>query len=41
MLISLMQAMGLSDNEIGSTSVRTRDGNNTELDLTGPLPRLT
>jgi hypothetical protein len=41
MLISLMQAMGLPNSEIGSTSVRTRDGNNTEIDLTGPLPRLT
>jgi hypothetical protein len=41
LLISLMQAMGLSNNTIGSTSVVTRDGKNTTIDLTGPLPRLT
>jgi hypothetical protein len=41
LLISLMQAMDLPNNEIGMTSVRTRDGNNAEVDLTGPLPRLT
>jgi hypothetical protein len=40
-LVSLMQAMGLSDNQIGLTNVVTRDGNNTSLDLTGPLPGLT
>jgi hypothetical protein len=39
-LISLMQAMGLPNNEIGSTSVVTRDGSNRTIDLTGPLPRL-
>lgn len=38
--VSLMQAMGMSNNSIGSTSVVTRDGNNTTLDLTGPLRRL-
>jgi hypothetical protein len=41
LLISLMQAMGLPNNEIGESSVVTRDGNNSRIDLTGPLPRLT
>jgi hypothetical protein len=41
LLISLMQAMGLSNNEIGLTSVVTRDGSNKSIGLTGPLPRLT
>ena len=40
-LISLMQAMGLPNNEIGMTSAVTRDGKNLTVDLTGPLPRLT
>jgi hypothetical protein len=39
-LISLMQAMGLPNSEIGKTSVMTRDGTNQTLQLTGPLPRL-
>lgn len=41
LLISLMQAMGLPNNEIGLTSVVTRDGTNRSINLTGPLPRLT
>ncbi len=40
LLVSLMQAMGLPDSEIGLTSVVTRDGKNQTIDLTGPLPRL-
>lgn len=38
--ISLMQAMGMPNTDIGMRSVVTRDGNNTALDLTGPLARL-
>lgn len=41
LLVSLMQAMGLPDNQIGLGSVVTRDGANTTLDLTGPLSGLT
>lgn len=41
LLVSMMQAMGLSQNQIGLSSVVTRDGSNTTLDLTGPLPGLT
>jgi hypothetical protein len=41
LLVSLMQAMGLPNNEIGLTSVVTRDRTNTTIPLTGPLPRLT
>jgi hypothetical protein len=40
LLVSLMQAMGLDNDSIGLTSVTTRDGNGTTIDLTGPLPRL-
>jgi hypothetical protein len=39
--ISVMQAMGLPDNQIGSTSVVSQDGTNITIDLTGPLGRLT
>jgi hypothetical protein len=41
LLVSLMQSMGLEDDSIGMTNAVTRDGNNTEIDLTGPLDRLT
>lgn len=41
LLVSLMQGMGLADNQIGLGSVVTRDGTSTTLDLTGPLPGLT
>jgi hypothetical protein len=41
LLVSLMQAMGLEDDSIGESSVVTRDGDNTEIDLTGALERLT
>lgn len=40
LLVSLMQAMGLPNNEIGMTRAVTRDGTNRSIDLTGPLPRL-
>jgi hypothetical protein len=41
LLISLMQAMGMPNDQIGATSVVTRDGIANVIDLTGPLPRLT
>jgi len=40
LLVSLMQAMGLPDNQIGRPSLQTHDGSSTTLSLTGPLPRL-
>jgi hypothetical protein len=39
-LVSLMQAMGLPSNEIGLTSVLTRDGTSRTISLAGPLLRL-
>lgn len=39
--VSLMQAMGLPNNEIGMTSVQTRDAAARTISLTGPLDRLT
>ncbi len=40
LFVSLMQAMGMPNDSIGSRSVVTRDGSAQTLDLTGPLPRL-
>lgn len=39
LLVSLMQGMGLEDNQIGMPTIRAWDGS--AVDLSGPLPRLT